>query len=448
MAQQIRVPFHGEGSGTGELTWGQRGVWRSIVFQGASEYISGIARLPAGLTVDDLATAMAFAMGRHQSLRTKLVFGPDGDPKQRVFESGEVVVQIVDAGEEDPDVVAARIRQQYESVDFDYANDWPVRMAAVCVLGAPARTVAVYSHLAIDALGLDVLLADLATRDGPARPVMATQPLAQARQQNRASAQRHTDSALRHWERVLSTVAPQRFGESGDTRDPRYWKLTYFSAAAERAMRAIAARNATDTSPVLMAGYAVALATTVGNNPVALQIAVSNRFRPGFAESVSVLAQASPCMIDLADATFDEVVGRARQASMTTYLNAYYDPVQRAALVAKVNEERGADIELGCYFNDRRAQRTSGTIPSADEITAALTRSRLTWGEPTNVPEPPLYLNVDDVPDGVEFTMVADTFHLSPSDMETVVRTVESVVVQAARDATVTTGVTGERASV
>jgi hypothetical protein len=56
----------------------------------------------------------------------------------------------------------------------------------------------------------------------------------------------------------------------------------------------------------------------------------------------------------------------------------------------------------------------------------------LTWDEPTAVPQPALYLDVDDVPDGVEFSMTADTHHLSPADMEAVVRTLESVVVEAA----------------
>ncbi|HYS35357.1 MAG TPA: hypothetical protein VEO01_06920, partial [Pseudonocardiaceae bacterium] len=74
MANQILVKFRGEGSGVGRLTWGQRGVWRSISRQGSSQYVSGVAPALPGITVDYLADSLGFLMGRHQSLRTRLVF--------------------------------------------------------------------------------------------------------------------------------------------------------------------------------------------------------------------------------------------------------------------------------------------------------------------------------------------------------------------------------------
>ncbi|HEX5405142.1 MAG TPA: condensation domain-containing protein [Pseudonocardiaceae bacterium] len=453
MAHQILVSFRGEGAGRGELTWAQRGIWRSIVYQGASDFLGGVVPLPDGLNVSQLVDSLSFVMSRHQSLRTRLAFDADGDPQhvyQVVSESGEVPLEVFEAGDQDPAELAEEIRIRYESTDFDYANEWPLRMAAVCRDGVPTFSVAVYSHLAIDAHGLAVLITDVSTMD-PAKPVTATQPLALAAQQARPPAQRMTDSALRHWERALRTASPRRFAGSTDHREPRYWSIRYHSPAADRAMRLIAARNGTDTSPVLLAAYAVALARTAGNNPVVLQLAVSNRFRPGFAESVSPLAQASPCLLDVADVTFDEAVGRAVQAAMSTYLNAYYDPVQRAALVARVNEERGAEIDLGCYFNDRRDAergRDGEPVPTMAEILAAVADSEVSWGPHTTVRQPPLYLDVDDAPDGVEFSMRADTHELSPADMEAVLRTLEAVVVDAAGDATVATGVHGERASV
>jgi hypothetical protein len=318
-------------------------------------------------------------------------------------------------------------------------------MAAVLRHGVPTHSVAVYNHMAIDALGLAVLLADLMTMfTGDIRPVTAMQPLEQVRQQRTAAARRQSASALRHWERVLRAAAPRRFGDSADRREPRHWRLTYRSPSADLAMRHIAARTGTDTSPVLLAAYAVALARTAGNNPVVLQLAVSNRFRPRFADSVSPLAQASPCLLDVADLTFDEVVARAVQAAMSTYLNAYYDPLHRVALVEQVAEERGAEIELDCYFNDRRdAERMAvGEVPTTAEIVAALPESALYWGEPTDVAQPALYLNVDAPPGAIEFTLIADTHRLSPADIESVARTLEAVVVEAAQDATATTGVT------
>lgn len=456
MANQILVQFHGEGSGVGPLTWGQRAVWRTILLRGASEFMGGLVRLPPGTSVREAAGALKFVMTRHQSLRTRLVFDADGDPRQQLFESGEIALDIVEVGDRDPGEAARRTRQEYESRDFDYADEWPVRMAAVVDGDFAVYLVVVYNHLAVDAHSLLALIGDLMSRDpvtGAADPVTAIQPLELARQQQKKSAQRLTDAALRHWGRVLRSVTPQRFELSGDERSPRWWDLTCESKAAELAMRAIAARLGTDTSPVLLAAYAVTLARTVGRNPVVLQLAVSNRFRPGFAGAVSPLAQSAPCMIDVADMTFDEAVGRAWHAAMTTYLNSYYDPVQRAALVAAVNAERGEEIDTQTYFNDRRDQgrMVAGPPPTTADIAAALADTTMTWGERSDIQQPKFYIDVNDVTEdrgGMEFAMTVDTRYVSPADMERFMRTMEAVVVEAAENGDVPTGVHVERETV
>jgi hypothetical protein len=447
MANQILVQFRGEGSGVGRLTWGQRGVWRSISRQGSSQYVSGVVPAVPGLTVDYLADSLGFLMSRHQSLRTRLVFDADGDPQQQVFESGEIALEIVDVGDADPAAVADEVRDRYMSYDFDYANEWPVRMAAVCRDGVQTHLVAVYNHLALDAHSLLALMDDLTARDPrtgvAAGPVTATQPLAQAAQQQTPAAQRQTDAALRHWGRVLRTVSPERF-DRRDEEDPRYWDLTYYSTAADLAMRSIAARLGTDTSPVLLAAYGVAMASTIGRNPVVLQLAVSNRFRPGFAGAVCPIAQSSPCLLDLANITFDQAVGRAYRAAMSTYLNSYYDPLQRVALYEAINAERGAEIDVQVYFNDRRDQNRddkSAPVPTPAEIEAALPASRLTWGPRSSMPQPTFYLDVDDAPDGVAFDLTVDTRYVAPEGMAAFVRAMESTVVEAALDASAKTGV-------
>jgi hypothetical protein len=444
MANQILVQFRGEGSGVAPLTWGQRGVWRSIVRHGSSQYVGGVVPARPGATVESMAETLRFIMGRHQSLRTRLVFDADGDPRQRVFESGEIALNVVDAADADPLTVANDLRTRYESDDFDYADEWPVRMAAVCRDGVPTHVVAVYNHLAVDAHSLLALVDDLMARDpetgAAAGPITATQPLAQAAQQQTPAAQRQTDGALRHWARVLRTVTPERFDERDHEEDPRFWDLAYYSKAADLAMRSIAARLGTDTSPVLLAAYGVAMASTIGRNPVVLQIAVSNRFRPGFATAVCPIAQSSPCLLDVADITFDQAVARAYRAAMATYLNSYYDPTQRAALVEAINVERGTDIDTQVYFNDRRDQardQPTGPVPTAAEIQAALPVSRLEWGPHSAVSQPKFYLDVNDAPGGVEFTITADTRYVSPEGMEAFVRALESTVVEAA----ITTGV-------
>jgi hypothetical protein len=99
-----------------------------------------------------------------------------------------VPLEVVDVGSgEDPAEVAEALRMRYEERNFDYEHEWPVRLAVIREGGAPTHAVAVYLHLAVDAMGMTALLADLAGRDprtGAAPgPLTALQPLAQARLQ-------------------------------------------------------------------------------------------------------------------------------------------------------------------------------------------------------------------------------------------------------------------------
>ncbi|WP_026423521.1 condensation domain-containing protein [Actinokineospora inagensis] len=453
MTNEVLVDFHGQGAGVGELTWGQRTVWRTVVKTGHSETMGGVTPVPPGTTVQQSAGVLRYVMGRHQSLRTRLVFdGQDGGPRQRVYDSGRIGMAVVEAGADDPGEVAERVRRDYEDADFDYEHEWPVRMAVITKDGTPTHSVAVYNHLAIDAHGLDALIADLSTMDrtnfGPTVPLDATQPLALAEQQRKPNVLRNSEAALRYWERVLRTVSPKRVeGESDDHRSPRFGDVALTSPAAALATRAIAVRLGIDTSPVLLAAYACALARTVGNNPVAVQIAVNNRFRQSLLGSVCTMAQTCPLMVDVADIGFAEAVHRARQATMVTYKYAYYDPEKRAAMVAAVAEDLGGPVEMDTYFNDRRPPgraEQSLTAPDPAEITAARGRTGHEWVRWTDVDQPLLYMDIDEAMDGTEalvFTLTGDTHRVAPAALLGLLQEVETVLVDAALDPGAGTGV-------
>jgi non-ribosomal peptide synthetase component F len=237
---------------------------------------------------------------------------------------------------------------------------------------------------------------------------------------------------------------PQRFGEPDGRPDPRYRKASFLSPATLLAVRAAAARAGIDTSPVLLAAFAIALARITGNNPVVTMLAVSNRFRPGLAGIVSPIAQISPCVIDVADVTFAEAVARAGRAAMTAYKNAYYDPTLRVAVIAAVNRERGTEVDLSCFFNDRRQQgraQPGGPVPTAGEIRQALPHSRFRWDDDPELPMQKLYLHVNDAAEAVELTLSADTRYLPPATIEAILRGIESVLVEGALYPAAPTGV-------
>lgn len=435
---QVVVPFSGVGSGVGGLTWGQVGFWQGMVNTGQSATMGGVAPLSSGTTVDQVADGLGRAVGRHQALRTRLRFTGDRyRPLQVCSASGEVVLDVVDVTGEDPAAVAERWRIGYEEKNFDYEREWPVRMAVVRTGGVPTHVVAVYLHLAVDAGALDVLLAD-------DTPVTALQPLEQAAQQRLPAARRACDSSLRYLERVLRTVSTSRFGppKYGDTRAFRM--IRYSSPATALAIPVVATREATNTSSVLLACFAVGLARCTGNNPVLAMLLVSNRFRPGFGLSVSPVVQMSPYLIDVAGVSLREAVGRAKASVLNTYKNAYYDPYLQDEVMARVNAERGADVDWSCFYNDRRqGDRAArpGPLPTADEIRAAVPKATFDWEYEPDIPPRKLYCNVDDAPGAIDFVMSVDTRYFDEQDTVDVVRAVETVAVQAALDPSTPTGV-------
>jgi hypothetical protein len=216
-------------------------------------------------------------------------------------------------------------------------------------------------------------------------------------------------------------------------------------------MRAIAHRlGQADTSPVLMAAVAVALAQVTGVDPTVLRVIVNNRFRPGLADTVSPIAQSAPCAIEVAGRTFDEAVEKAWRSLMSAYLNAYYDPHRMADLIAEIGRERGAEIDLDCFFNDRRDQdrrEYAGPAPTPAELNAALGRTTLDWGPHSDAPFTRFYVHVLDTPDTIELMTFADTRYLPPGDMAAFLARFEEILVEAAFNPTAPTGIpTGDPA--
>ncbi|HEX4729578.1 MAG TPA: condensation domain-containing protein, partial [Jatrophihabitans sp.] len=446
MRDRVLVPFCGPGEGVELLSWGQRGLWQTTLNEGKSITMAGVIEPPAGTTVQALVDALQFALCRHQTLRTRLRFDPDGTIRQVVSSAGTTSMELVDAGTADPAEVAATELARLQSYDFDYETEWPIRTATILSNGAATHFLAVYLHLALDAFGLQVLLDDLASRD-PAtglsdRPVTGMTPLDQARWQQTPAAQRHCQASLRHLEKVLRTVALDRFAHPPADQPARYPRLTFRSPAIRLALRAISQRKSMDTSQVLLGLFAIAVTRVSGTNPFVTMLAVSNRFRPGFADSVSVVAQISPCLIDVADCTLDEAIGQARRAAVSAYKYGFYDPPQRVALIERIAAERGSKVDLSCFFSDRRTERDQELAPvDLAQLAGAVQHSSYRWRpELEEIPEK-IYLSVDNDDEAVLLQLSADTRYLPPEQIIALAQDIEATAVQAALDADQPTGI-------
>lgn len=437
LVRVLPVDFEGDGSGEAPLTWAQVDHWKGVVEAGQAATMGAAHRMPAGSRLDEVAGLLRFIVNRHQALRTRLRLEADGAVQQVCSATGTIELLVVDAGTADPDELAeqwtARLRQQ----PFDYERDWPVRMAVITAGDEITHVVTVYLHLALDAGGLNALLADVAEREpdtGQASgPVTSLQPLELARRQSEPASLRRSAAALRHLEHVMNTVSPAMLGRPRRPGQADYRAIRFRSPATALALEQIVAEQAVSSATAMLAAYAVGLARHLREPMIWAMVLVGNRFRPGLGDSVSLLVQSSPVLIDVAEVDLATAVARARAGLMQTYKNAYYSPDQRDALLARLSRERGEPLQLGCYYNDRRDERPADAEPGlSGQLEEAVRRS--SWGEDFQhaLPRMTLFVNVDESPGAIEFPISFDSRYFEVDEVVALARGIETAAVQLA----------------
>lgn len=438
--ERMAVAFAGEGSGVDEMSWGQWGIWLSMLSHESWMPLGGTKPLDPGTTQQDVADELRYLMARFPSMRTRLRFDAAGRPTQELFAAGEITLEIYEtpSGHDGmgPAELAAAVEALYRETPFDFAADWPVRMAVIRHGGAPTHMVAIMCHLVTDGIGALVMLREVAARE--TAPVTGMQQLDQARWQRSPAGLRQNAATLFFWERFLRSIAPRRLPESADRREPRHWSAEFHTPALRHAAGMIAERTRAGSSAVLMALFATSLARITGVNPVVIRPVVHNRFRPGLAGVVCQVAQSGICSVDAAGATVDEVVGRAKRATTIAYKNAYYDPEQHAALVERIASEQGPDFDIACFFNDRRADvpeaAATAEVMMPDLLRRAQSESTFAWTQKKDNPYERMFVHIDEDATGIMVTVCADTHYFSPAHIEALARTMEAVAVEAALD--------------
>jgi hypothetical protein len=431
--ERIVVPFTGEGAGDEPLSWGQQELWLVMARQKTWMPMGGTKALTPDTTVDDIAAELSYLVSRHQTFRTRLRFDDDGQRRQVVWDSGETWLDIIDAGDADPDEVAEFVRLRYWETDFDYLNDWPIRMSVVRQHGVLTHHVTVVCHISVDASGAAVMLADVADRND--EPIVGMQGLEQARWQNSPAGLRQHASAMRHWEKGLRRIPVPKPTALTDRREPRHWQGQCESKAMYLAVWSIAERTGADSGHVLMALYAASFGRHMGLSPVALRPVVNNRFRRDLADVVGFMTQSGLSVIDVADASFEEVLDRVQRTTMAVYKNAYFDPIGLEELIDTIAAERGPVVDLACFFNDRRTTtRTfpAGPAPTAEQIRAALPETDLRWNHSQDDPIETVFLHFDEAPEAMSLLFQVDTHCMSVRDMQACVQAMEEIAVEVA----------------
>ena len=447
---QVVVPFAGPEAGTQPLTWGQKAILQDMQDSGNQFSMGGRFGLPDGSTVEDAAARLSGLVGRHPALRMRL--GTDGAGRlcQQVAGSGRIGLDILtipdDADRAGVARYAADLMETRPLARFDFHRDWPLRMAVLKHRGVCVYLVWALSHLAADGGGHLLLLADLIaagaagrTAGGPQR----AQILDIAQNEQTPRLRQLSSRAMRHWESQLRHIPAQTFGEPARPEGlagPRYWQARLSSPAAHLAMLAIAERTGTDASRVTLALIATAIGRATGVRPLTVKVMVNNRFRPGLADVIAPIAQNSVVTIDVTDTTVDEVVARARGASLTAGMRAYYDPDDLGEVMARLDAERGYPASVTCRVNDQRAmimraEQEAGLREVTTELLAQrLAETSLTWLGPRENMHEQANILIENQPDVLSLHMLWDRWSLSDEQVEAILRGVEEVAVEAAFD--------------
>jgi hypothetical protein len=432
------------------LTWGQKAILQDMQDSGNQFSMGGRYGLPEGSTVEDVAARLGGLVGRHAALRMRLATDGAGRLCQEIAGSGRIgldILTIPDAADRgDVARYAADLMETRPLARFDFHRDWPLRMAVLKQRGTCRYMVWALSHLAADGGGHLLLLADLiaagkagAMAGAPRRPQLPGIAQSEQTPQLRQLSTR----SMRYWEAQLRHIPAQTFGEPAVPQtqaEPRYWQARFSSPAAHLAMLASAKRTGTDASRVTLALIATAAARATGIQPLTLKLMVNNRFRPGLADVIAPIAQNSVVTIDVADTTIDEVVARARGASLTAGMRAYYDPDDLREVITRLDAERGYPAGVTCRVNDQRAMiMRDGEAAGRGEVTpeqvaGKLAETSLTWlGRRDNMHEQANIL-IENRQDVLSLHMMWDRWSLADGRVEALLRGVEQVAVEAAFD--------------
>jgi len=453
---RLVVPFAGSVSGSGPLTWGEKALLQDQRETGWALNATGAQNLAPGVTVEQAAARLGTLIGKTPALRVRLADDEHGNPYQTVAASGEVAVEVMDFADDDDPVDVAkyteRLWQDWLVEPIDHYRDWPARMGIVRHRGVALYQVLSFNHLVIDGASMTFLMPQLGVGKPPAVSGR-TNPLnilELADYEHSEPAQKVSRRAMRFWESQLRDIPPRTFGEPvhADGRlGSRYWHGRFASPAAFQAVLAIAQRSGGDVSRVMFAVLATALGRAMGHDRLRAKVILSNRYRPGFAETIAPLAQNAIVSVDLSNATVDEVMARGRQALLASGMHAYYDPDHLNELTARLDAERGYPAEVTLRMNDRRrtTQRWTAEEARAATVTPADIQARLgetffSWDGTLDSCHDQAFVTIEDYRNTFHLQLIFDMACFTEEQVENFVYGVEKVAIEAAFDPAVPAG--------
>jgi hypothetical protein len=442
----VPVEFTGERAGEGPLTLGQVNIynWLGQAPDHAHAILCAELPVPAVVSVDDVAEAVAVLIARHESLRTTYV--PGEQPRQRVAASGVQMLEACSLGEaqwgprDRPAVTEALVQWLRESPD---PARRPVRMAVAIAPGAGDQVIAcaaAFSHMDVDYGAIEILKRDFAGLLGdPARRQAGRpghQPLDQAGLEATPAERRKAEAALDYLREQSLRFPHHPYALPGARTSGESLAVELSSVAAAMAVRRVAARTRASRSSVVLAAVCAVVARRVGYRELVLPLLSSNRFERHLVSYVGSLAQATIATVELGERSFDELVRHTWTRVVEASRHARYDAAKQAAMDELIGHERGLRFNFGPLFNSLVPESWSGLTAGVgvqpEEIDVALARTELRW-RPLPFSDAPIQFRLNQVDGCLRLDVWSGDAGLVPrAELEPVLLAVERLLAAAA----------------
>ncbi|HEY2579475.1 MAG TPA: condensation domain-containing protein [Streptosporangiaceae bacterium] len=447
---QLAVEFCADTGGTFPMTWGQQAFWQQEVATYSEEVqnfnIPMVVDLPATTspagqaTVTAVTAALRRLIERNQSLRAHFLDGPSG-PLQRIARAGTFNLRVCHTTPQDSRARADALAAGLATANFDHETEWGLHIGLVCAGQVPCHVAFGFSHLMIDGGGIRALIDDFLGLLNGSEPPLPWQPADQVRREQSPRSARRSRAAIEYWRKQFNRIPVSMFpGPAGPAARPRFHRLRLDSRVLAAVAPRLAAGCQVSVPSVVLAGLALALTALTGRPICALRVVSSNRHDEDLRSMVGAAAQHGLFAVSLPGGTgrtVAEAVRTTHRAARSAYFYAYYNPAALQELRGELAAQRGVQFGLDSIYND-----LSGFLDPADEAAPARISeagARKLLADSVIVPEETwegqhcmMYLEALPGRDGCSLTLVADSVYLPLPTMRTLLRGIETIVLEAA----------------
>ncbi len=415
------VEFRAGEDRSGPMAWGQRkmrGELRDHPEDRELPFVTMDLPVPDGTPPDAVMRALATLLEAHESLRTTY---PDMTTQQ-VAGEGRLRVGLVES--DDTDAAFERLC----SKPFDVERELLVRAELLLdSAGAPGTLVCAFSHMAVDGLGLPVLVDQLRTllvSPVPAEVLRTSlQPLELAARQQAGN--RRAAQTMDHWasayaaapQETLAVPAQLQPGEGS-----RFCDAWIVSSAMADALAAITRRTKASASAVLLAAIAAVIGAYVGLDRCAITSISGNRASRELAEHIGTVSQDALVVVDLAGPTFDSLVRETWLRSLTAYQHSIVDSLAQRATRDAVAARQGVLFRRDFVYSDLAGEPGKPVDATKIDIQDA----GFVWVRG--------FLAAHRLEGVAELAFCVDTHYVSRSDARMLLESLERLLVSAAEE--------------